>query len=206
MTPNDRHHWEEIWSSSDPFKVTWFQESPEVSLRLIDKCRLGRDARILDIGCGASTLVDGLLDRGYKKLFVLDLSSSALDHAKARLGDRSERVEWMNGDVTTFQTGEPFDLWHDRAVLHFLIRQSDRQRYARRLSASLATNGHAIIATFAIDGPEKCSGLEVRRYGAEDINALLGERFELREVVNETHLSPNDVEQRFTYFHLQRRP
>jgi 2-polyprenyl-3-methyl-5-hydroxy-6-metoxy-1,4-benzoquinol methylase len=199
-----RKHWENFWSKARPHDVTWYQESPEISLGLIEATGIDRDARILDVGGGASTLVDGLLDRGFEHMSVLDLSNSAIDHAKARLGTRSEQVSWANEDVTTFHADEPIDLWHDRAVLHFLTKQRDRDLYARALSESLAPEGHVIIATFALDGPKRCSGLRVLRYGSREISTLLGPDFQLLEILRETHLAPGKIEQRFNYFRLQR--
>jgi len=175
-----------------------------VSLGLIETTEIGRNASILDVGGGPSTLVDGLLDRGFENISVLDLSDSAIGHAKARLGASSERVSWISGDVTTFHADEPIDLWHDRAVLHFLTKKRDQELYARTLSKSLAPEGHVIIATFALDGPKRCSGLRVLRYGVREISALLGPEFLLLEVLRETHLTPGKIEQRFTYFRLQR--
>jgi 2-polyprenyl-3-methyl-5-hydroxy-6-metoxy-1,4-benzoquinol methylase len=199
-----RKHWENFWSKARPRNVTWYQESPEISLGLIEATGIDRDARILDVGGGASTLVDGLLDRGFENISVLDLSNSAIGHAKARLGTRSEQVSWANEDVTTFHADEPIDLWHDRAVLHFLTKQRDRDLYARALSESLAPEGHVIIATFALDGPKRCSGLRVLRYGSREISTLLGPDFQLLEILRETHVAPGKIEQRFTYFRLQR--
>lgn len=184
--------------------MTWYQDSPEVSLGLIEATRIGRDARILDVGGGASTLVDGLLDRGFENISVLDLSHSAIGHTRARLGARSEQVTWIAEDVTTFRAAQPVDLWHDRAVLHFLTNEQDRKLYLQTLIESLAPSGHVIIATFAIDGPKKCSGLEVVRYGPQEIAALLGESFQPLEMLHETHCSPGMVKQRFTYFRFQR--
>ena len=199
-----QQHWEKIWSKDNPQQVGWYQESPAVSLDLIEKTGIGLDARILDVGGGASTLVDGLLDRGFANIEVLDLSDSAFVHSRTRLGARSERVRWTAQDVTAFRAAQPIDLWHDRAVLHFLTRESDRQLYVQSLTDSIAPNGHAIIATFAVDGPKKCSGLEVVRYGPRELNALLGESFQLLEIVHETHLTPGNTKQRFSYFRLQR--
>jgi 2-polyprenyl-3-methyl-5-hydroxy-6-metoxy-1,4-benzoquinol methylase len=184
--------------------VSWYQESPEVSLGLIEATGIDRDSRILDVGGGPSTLVDCLLDRGFENISVLDISDAAISHARTRLGARSEHVSWAREDVTTFRAEEPIDVWHDRAVLHFLTKKRDRELYVRSLTESLATTGHAIIATFALDGPEKCSGLEVVRYGPRKITALLGENFQLLETLHETHLTPGKVRQRFTYFRLQR--
>ena len=200
-----RKYWEGLWSKASPNEVTWFQESPETSINLIEATGVTRDARILDVGGGASTLVDGLLDLGYEDIAVLDISDSAIGHAKARLGSRSAQVSWTIEDVTSFHADEPIDVWHDRAVLHFLTEQRDQDLYVQSLVESLAPTGHAVISTFALDGPKRCSGLEVLRYGPQEISALLNENFQLLETVHETHISPGEIEQRFTYFRLQRR-
>ncbi len=160
-----QQHWEKVWSRDNPREVGWYQESPETSLSLVEKTGIDLDVRILDVGGGASTLVDGLLDRGFENIEVLDLTDSAFGHSRSRLGTRAERVTWTTEDVTTFRTDQPVDLWHDRAVLHFLTQERDRELYVRSLTESLAPAGHVIIATFALDGPRKCSGLKVVRYG-----------------------------------------
>jgi 2-polyprenyl-3-methyl-5-hydroxy-6-metoxy-1,4-benzoquinol methylase len=182
----------------------WYQESSGVSLGLVKATGIDLDARILDVGGGASPLVDGLLDRGFKNIEILDLTESAFDHSRSRLGPRSERVTWTTEDVTTFRAARAIDLWHDRAVLHFLTRDHDRELYVQSLIESLAPTGHVIIATFALDGPRKCSGLKVVRYGSHEMTTLLGGGFQLLEIVHETHLTPGETEQRFTYFRFQR--
>ena len=201
---NRQQHREKVWSRDNPREVGWYQEAPTVSLGLIKNTGLDLDARILDVGGGASTLVDGLLDRGFINIEVLDLTDSAFDHSRSRLGTRSERVKWTTKDVTTFRAAQPIDLWHDRAVLHFLTKKRDRELYIQSLTESIAPNGHAIIATFALDGPKKCSGLEVVRYGSREIMTLLSGDFQLLEIVRETHLTPGKTKQRFTYFRFQR--
>ena len=201
---NRQQHWEKVWSRDNPREVGWYQEAPSVSLGLIKNTGLDLDTRILDVGGGASTLVDGLLDRGFINIEVLDLTDSAFDHSRSRLGTRSERVKWTTKDVTTFRAAQPIDLWHDRAVLHFLTKKRDRELYIQSLTESIAPNGHAIIATFALDGPKKCSGLEVVRYGSREIMTLLGGDFQLLEIVRETHLTPGKTKQRFIYFRFQR--
>ena len=201
---NRRQHWEKVWSRDNPREVGWYQEAPAVSLGLIKNAGLDLDARILDVGGGASTLVDALLDRGFINIVVLDLTDSAFYHSRSRLGTRSGRVTWTTKDVTTFRAAQPIDLWHDRAVLHFLTKNRDRELYIQSLTESIAPNGHAIIATFALDGPKKCSGIEVVRYGSREIMTLLGEDFQLLEIVRETHLTPRKTKQRFTYFRFQR--
>jgi len=184
--------------------VGWYQESPEISLSLVEKTGIDLDVRILDVGGGASTLVDGLLDRGFENIEILDLTDSAFGHSRSRLGTLADRVKWTTEDVTTFRTDHSVDLWHDRAVLHFLTEERDRELYVRSLTDSLAPAGHVIIATFALDGPRKCSGLKVVRYGPREITALLGGSYQLLEIVHETHLTPGDIKQRFSYFRFQR--
>lgn len=199
-----QQHWEKVWSRDQPQQVGWYKESPEVSLRLVKETGIDFGTRILDVGGGASTLVDGLLDRGFENISVLDLSDSAFGHTRTRLGARSEQVTWIAEDVTTFRAAQPIALWHDRAVLHFLTKELDRELYVQSLTESLAPAGHVIIATFALDGPRKCSGLEVVRYGPREMTTLLGGSFQLLEIVHETHLTPGGVKQRFTYFRFQR--
>jgi len=200
-----KNHWQEVWSEAHPGTVSWYQETPDLSLRMIEASGIGKDARVIDIGAGASTLVDSLLDRGFKNVAVLDLAEASVRHTRARLGARSEAVTWLTEDVTAFRPEEPVDLWHDRAVMHFLTRKRDRKAYVQALYRSLACEGHAIIATFALDGPKRCSGLPVVRYGPAEMAALLGPEFRILDTVPETHVTPRTVEQRFTYFLLQRK-
>jgi 2-polyprenyl-3-methyl-5-hydroxy-6-metoxy-1,4-benzoquinol methylase len=175
-------------------------------LELVAATGLDAEARILDVGGGSSTFVDHLLDLGFHNVDVLDISEPAIRHAQTRLGWRASRVRWQVRDVTTFTTGHRFDLWHDRAVLHFLTRKHDRERYAYALGAAVKPRGHVIISTFSLDGPMKCSGLRVRRYGPDEISALLGPRFDLVDTRRETHLTPSgEVRQRFSYFRLRGR-
>lgn len=206
-TPSARqrqNHWERIWSASKPHEVSWYQQLSAVSLRLIEAAGIGFEDSILDVGGGASNLVDSLLDRGFRKISVLDLSESAFVHSRDRLGSRSNQVTWRVADVTTFRSKEPIDLWHDRAVLHFLTEKRDRDLYLHSLTESLAPAGHVIIAAFALDGPRKCSGLKVVRYGPREIADLFGEGFRLEETVDETHVTRGDAEQKFIFFRLRR--
>lgn len=202
---NRTEHWNHVYQANPPDDVSWFQTRPATSLRLIEACGVGKADGIIDVGGGASVLVDFLLDAGYSKLAVLDISAAALDHAKARLGARAGAVDWFAADVTTFTSPRQFGLWHDRAVFHFLTDNADRQRYVATMKRTLKPDGHAVIATFAIDGPEKCSGLSVCRYDAPAISAELGAEFQLVEQMNETHVTPWQTEQRFSYFRFARR-
>jgi 2-polyprenyl-3-methyl-5-hydroxy-6-metoxy-1,4-benzoquinol methylase len=201
---NRKRHWDKVWAKAQPDKLSWFQPEPEVSLELIEASGIERSARVIDVGGGASLLVDRLLERGYTNLAVLDLSEAAIGHAKTRLGDLAEDLRWYTKDVTDFCAEQPFDLWHDRAVLHFLTTRRDQQSYVKSLLRSLDCGGHVIISTFALDGPKRCIGRRVIRYGPQDITALLGPCFRLLDTVPETHLTPGKIEQRFTYFRLKR--
>jgi trans-aconitate methyltransferase len=200
---NRKEHWTEVYQTKTPDEVSWFQRRPELSLELIAGSGTDKESGIIDVGGGASTLVDGLLDARYTRLAVIDLSAAALTHARARLGQRAAEVEWLETDVMDFEPPHRFGLWHDRAVFHFLTAPHDRQGYVRTLHRTLQPGGHVIIATFALDGPSKCSGLEVVRYDEQSICAELGGQFALREVRRETHVTPWESEQQFIYFRFE---
>ena len=202
---NRTEHWNQVYQTNPPDDVSWFQTRPATSLQLIEACGIGTSDGVIDVGGGASVLVDCLLDAGYSKLAVLEISAAALDHAKRRLGARAGAVDWFAADVTQFSPPRQFALWHDRAVFHFLTEKGDRQKYVEVMKRTLTPEGHAAIATFAIDGPEKCSGLSVCRYDAPAICAELGAEFRLVEQVNDTHVTPWNTEQRFSYFRFARR-
>jgi 2-polyprenyl-3-methyl-5-hydroxy-6-metoxy-1,4-benzoquinol methylase len=166
---------------------------------------LGKGAEIIDVGGGASVLVDHLLEAGYSRVAVLDISNTALSHARKRLGERATLVQWIEADVTAFVAPHLFALWHDRAVFHFLTHSSDRCQYVDALKRALVPTGHLIMATFAANGPQTCSGLDVCRYDAESIRREMGEEFRLLEHVDETHHTPSGAEQAFTYYRFRRR-
>lgn len=195
-----------MYETKGPLDVSWYQRRPEFSLALIAATEMSKGAGIIDVGGGASVLVDCLLDDGYSRLAVLDLSGTALSHSRARLGARAAAVEWFEADVTTFKPPHRFGLWHDRAVFHFLTAADDRRGYVATLRQTLQPGGTVIIATFALDGPPKCSGLDVVRYDEPSILAELGPEFRLQEVRRETHVTPWESEQRFIYFRLQWHP
>lgn len=200
---NRKEHWNQVYQTKSPDDVSWYQRRPELSLSLIAASGTHKDSGIIDVGGGASTLVDCLLDGDYSRLAVLDLSASALAHARARLGQRAAKVEWFESDAIAFQPPHRFGLWHDRAVFHFLTAPDERHGYVATLRRTLQPGGHVIIATFALDGPPKCSGLDVVRYGEQSIAAELGPQFALREVCRETHVTPSGSEQRFIYFRFE---
>jgi SAM-dependent methyltransferase len=192
-------HWETVYTTKGENEVSWFQDSPALSLELIDLVRPAHDGTIVDIGGGASRLVDHLLARGFERVTVLDVSQAALDIAKARLGKRASKVQWIAADVTKWRPAQTFDIWHDRAAFHFLVDAADRAAYIARLKQVVAPGGHVIIATFAIDGPEKCSGLPVDRYDAARLSEELGKGFELIHARRHDHTTPWKSEQRFQF-------
>jgi len=200
---NRQEYWSQVYQTKGPEDVSWYQRRPDLSLALIAASGLGKDAGIIDVGGGASTLVDFLLDDGYTRLAVLDLSGVALSHSRTRLGARADRVEWFEADVTSFQPPHRFDLWHDRAVFHFLTAAEDRRGYVATLRRTLQPGGTVVLSTFALDGPPKCSGLDVVRYDEPSILAELGAEFQLREVRREIHVTPWQSEQYFIYFRFQ---
>jgi len=201
---NQQEHWNQVYQTKGTQDVSWYQRRPDLSLALIAASGVNKDAGLLDVGGGASTLVDFLLDDGYKGVAVLDLSGIALSHSRARLGARANEVEWFEGDATSFQSPRRFGLWHDRAVFHFLTQADDRRGYVSTLRRTLQPGGAVVISTFALDGPAKCSGLDVMRYDEHSILAQLGAEFQLQEVRRETHMTPWESEQRFIYFRFRR--
>jgi SAM-dependent methyltransferase len=202
---NRQEHWNQVYQTKGPREVSWYQTRPGASLRLIEASGVGRDEGIIDVGGGASVLVDFLLDAGFRKLAVLDISAAALEHARQRLGEPAREVAWFEADVTEFNAPQRFGLWHDRAVFHFLTDKADRLKYLKTLTRTLSLDGQVVIATFALGGPLRCSGLEVARYDAPSICAELGEGFELLDQVAETHVTPWGAEQKFSYFRFARK-
>lgn len=199
-------HWEAIYRDKSPLEVSWYQQEPALSLELIRRSGVGLDAPIIDVGGGASVLVDRLQAAGYTKLSVLDLSAQALTCARRRLGSAAEHIDWIEADITDFQPPRQYALWHDRAVFHFLTDAADRARYVEVLQRALSPGGHLIIAAFAIGGPEKCSGLDIVQYDADKLLAALGPGFELVETRAEAHITPAGGEQQFNYFRFIKGP
>jgi len=204
-TIDRREHWGQVHRTKGPEEVSWFQANPMCSVELIDRFCPRLDARIVDIGGGISRLVDTLLERGRSRVTVLDVSAEALSHTRMRLGQRERDVCWVQDDVVAADLGGPFDLWHDRAVFHFLTDETDREKYAQKVHACLVEGGHAVVATFAEDGPEKCSGLPVVRYNAASLHETLGAgRFSLVHELRTVHVTPQGKEQRFQFVVLRR--
>jgi len=198
---SNKDHWENIYKDKLSHDVSWYQKEPLLSLELINNSKLSPDDAILDVGGGASVLVDLLQEKGFINLSVLDISNNALLSAKKRLGNRADKINWYEADITQFNNPQPFSLWHDRAVFHFLTHKQEREKYVDVLNKSLKPGGHLIIAAFAVGGPEKCSGLDIVQYDEDKMSAALGNNFKLLESRNEIHVTPTNIEQRFTYFH-----
>ena len=198
-------HWENVYTTKGEREVSWFQESPAISLDLIRATELTNHASVIDIGGGASRLVDALLDEGFRAITVLDLSAKALATAKARLGARATTVQWLAADVTDWVPSQTFDIWHDRAAFHFLTDPKDRAAYAERVSTAVRPGGHVIIGTFAPDGPERCSGLPIIRCDAASLDQMLGAAFDLIESRNHTHRTPVGAIQHFQFSRFRRR-
>lgn len=198
-------HWQRTYEAKDERRVSWHQDAPEPSLALVTAAAASLDARIIDIGGGASLLVDRLVQRGYRKVSVLDVSSAALARAKARLGTQAAAVDWIAADITSWTPPDRYDVWHDRATFHFMVTEADRAAYLARLGQALVPGGHAIIATFAPDGPEKCSGLPVMRYDPERLAATLGQDFTLVGSERHLHRTPWDAVQPFQFGIFRRR-
>jgi len=199
VATDHKAHWESVYSTKRDTAVSWFQREPRVSLELIRSVAPSARARIIDVGGGASVVVDRLLDLPFERIAVLDISQIALSRARSRLGERARRVEWVVADVTEIPDVGTFDVWHDRAVFHFLTDAADRKNYVKLARRTIPAGGHLIIASFADDGPKRCSGLDVCRYNAASISSELGEGFSLVKDARETHTTPWDTPQAFFY-------
>ncbi len=195
-----RDHWQGIYASRKPEQLSWFQASSDKSLAMIASLRPLPEAPIIDVGSGASRLVDGLLDAGFNDVSILDLAEGALNYSRERLGERAEKVTWIHSDVLHFEPRRHYAVWHDRAMLHFLTRPEDQRAYVAILNKALSKGSFAIFAPFAEDGPEKCSGLDVCRYDASGMIRLLGPGYKLVTQSREDHITPSNKEQRFNYF------
>lgn len=197
-------HWENVYTTKDERAVSWFQERPDISLDLIRATGVDASASIIDIGGGASRLVDALIGEGFKNVTVLDLSEKAIATSKARLNAKGAPAQWVVADITTWEPSQTYDVWHDRAALHFLTDPKDRAAYAERVLRAVRPGGHVIIGTFALDGPERCSGLPVIRHDSASLGKILGPSFELVESKRHDHHTPAGAIQRFQFSRFRR--
>lgn len=202
---NRHEHWNSMYQTKGVTEVSWFEPDPQVSLELI-KAVSPMHGTVIDVGGGASCLVDRLVDARFKSITVLDISEIAIEHARSRLGAQAENVRWIVGDITQVTDLGQFDVWHDRAVFHFLTDSADRQRYVDLAARTVHVGGYLIIGTFAIDGPQKCSGLEVCRYDAAGLSRELGSRFKLIKNVRHQHTTPAGKLQQFFFGVFQHSP
>lgn len=192
-------HWDRVYKKNPSTELGWYQAHPEMSLKLIAKTGIGLESSIVDVGSGTSKLIGLLLDRGYKKLTVLDISSNSIERAKLQFGEKASLITWIEADITSFKFTEKYELWHDRAVFHFLTDSQDRKRYVNSLNQALKLNGHLIISTFGLDAPPRCSGIKVARYSPETLHNELGDNFDMVESFDEVHTTPSGVKQRFIF-------
>src|ERR1035437_8604022 len=199
-----QQHWEAVYGGKSPDQVSWFRPHLETSIGLIERAAQGnQSASIIDAGGGASTLVDDLIDRGYRNLTVLDISQAALDLARHRLGKPGECCQWLRADVTqSILPARSFDVWHDRAVFHFLTMRDERLAYVQNVAAAMKPGGHVIVSTFGPEGPTKCSDLDAARYDADSLHGEFGTRFRLVESLQELHETPFGTTQQFLYCHF----
>jgi len=200
-----KRHWDHIYESKGVREVSWFQEHAARSIELIKKTGVGLGAKIIDVGGGASTLVDDLLGNGYSEITVLDISGAALRRSQDRLEQRASLVTWLELDITRAELDPNFyDLWHDRAVFHFLTQADERHRYVKAVQRSVKPGGHIIVASFGLGGPQRCSGLNVVRYSAESMHREFGVDFKLIDTTTEIHHTPFGTDQQFIYCYCRK--
>lgn len=202
---NMKKHWDHIYETKDPTQVSWYQEHAQYSLKFIQNTGVQKSDPIIDIGGGASTLVDDLIATGFQNISVLDVSATALQLARRRIGVGAVNVKWIEADITQANLPqEAYAVWHDRAVFHFLLQVADRQHYIDTVRRSVRKGGHVIVATFSSDGPDHCSGLEVARYDPQSLHNEFGRDFELLDSTREEHHTPFGTEQKFIYCYCRK--
>ncbi len=202
MKLDRKKHWETVYETKNPDQVSWTQEIPKTSLEFIHSFGLNKTAKIIDIGGGDSKLVDYLLDEGYENVTVLDISAKSLEKAKNRLGEKANKVNWIVSDITEFEPNMTFDVWHDRATFHFLTKTEQIKKYIK--IARNSVSGFLTIGTFSKNGPEKCSGLEIKQYNEEELASELKDGFDKIKCVTEDHLTPFDTAQNFLFCSFKR--
>ena len=202
MNLERKKHWETVYETKNPDQVSWTQETPKTSLEFIHSFGLDKTAKIIDIGGGDSNLVDYLLDEGFENVTVLDISEKALEKAKKRLGEKATKVTWIVSDITEFEPNMTFDVWHDRATFHFLTTTEQIKKYMK--IARNSVSGFLTIGTFSQNGPEKCSGLEIKQYNEEELTSELNNGFDKVKCVTEDHLTPFETKQNFLFCSFKR--
>jgi len=199
MNPSYKTHWETIFTTKAQDELSWFQRYPATSMEFVELFGLPLDANIIDIGGGDSLFVDALLNKGYKNVYVLDISATAIERAKQRLGPRAAQVHWIDSDVIDFEPPVQFDLWHDRAAFHFVINEENIYKYLAIAEAAIKPNGYLVLGTFSENGPKKCSGLEIRQYSEASMSARFEIAFDRIKCVTEDHITPFNTVQNFLF-------
>ncbi len=195
-----KQHWEKIYQSKEDHTLGWYQRSADISLQLLSKIKAEPSQSFIDVGCGVSVLVDQLLALGFSDITLLDLSTTALKKLKNRLGEKGNIPDYLSDDITCYEFQRQFDLWHDRAVFHFLTDKTDRFHYMQNLLKSLSRNGRAIIGTFSPDGPNRCSGLDVVQYDEEKLSVELNSELVIEDIIKDVHIMPSGKAQKYNYF------
>lgn len=196
---NRKAHWETVFTTKQPNEVSWTQKYPKASMDYLERLNLSKTANIIDIGGGDSNLVDALLEKGYENIWVLDISEFALERAKKRLGDKSDKVHWIVTDITEFKPEVTFDFWHDRAVFHFLTEQENISKYVAIINSAITSNGNFLLGTFSENGPLKCSGLVIQQYSESSMKEVFKDSFEAVKCFTENHTTPFDTVQNFQF-------
>ncbi len=205
MNNNNKDHWEKIYSTKTEKEVSWFQEYPKTSIGFLELFNLPLTANIIDIGGGDSHFVDALLNKGYKNIWVLDISASAIEKTKQRLGDKSTLVNWVVSDVTEFEPPVQFDFWHDRAAFHFLTNDDAINKYIDIAEDGISNNGYLVLGTFSENGPEKCSGLQIKQYNEASMSARFEVAFNRIKCITEDHVTPFNTVQNFLFCSFQKK-
>jgi 2-polyprenyl-3-methyl-5-hydroxy-6-metoxy-1,4-benzoquinol methylase len=199
-----KNHWDSIYKTKNTDQLSWTQDVPQVSLDFINSFKISKNSRIIDVGGGESNLVDFLLDMGYRDITVLDISEESINRAKNRLGHKASMVKWIVQDITEFETDQPFDCWHDRAAFHFLTESDQVSKYSGLAKKYIKPNGYLIVGTFSENGPEKCSGLKIKRYSQDAMSLVFSDGFKKIECLTQDHQTPFKTSQNFIYCSFQR--
>ena len=202
---NQKQHWENIYETKEEKDFSRFQEYPKTSMEFLSLFNLSRKARIIDIGGGDGHFVDALIESGYENIYVLDISNTAIDRARKRLGERAAKVKWIVSDITEFTTGEKFDFWHDRAAFHFLTNEDKIEKYVQIAEQVIKPQGYLIVGTFAENGPQKCSGLEIKQYSEASMSNRFEKEFERIKCIEEIHTTPFNTQQNFLFCSFQKK-
>jgi 2-polyprenyl-3-methyl-5-hydroxy-6-metoxy-1,4-benzoquinol methylase len=200
-----KEHWENVFSTKKETEVSWYQVNPKTSIDFVIKTKIAKNAKIIDIGGGDSYLIDSLLELGFTNLYLLDISATAIERIKKRLGEKATNVNFIVSDVLDFKPDMTFDFWHDRASFHFLIDKNQIDKYAELVASAVAKNGNLVLGTFSENGPKKCSGLDIKQYNEASLNIVFNSNFDLIESITEDHITPFETVQNFLFCNFRKR-